>query len=157
LYKYTQCYYAKFCEQPKLLTAVTELASLYQYSKATPKNKREITAWRICKHSCFSRFLVIRSKKVHVLFDFVLGFTCTNNWHNYWFATYWNGINTNLIVKYRIVHGLKLCWIDLKLHRMIDLIIKKCSAQELVLCTSLFLSYCPLLIFILYFCPGHFS
>jgi hypothetical protein len=45
----------------------------------------------------------------------------------------------------------------LKLHRMIDLIKEKCSAQELVLCISYFLSYCPLLIFILYFCPGHFS
>jgi hypothetical protein len=46
---------------------------------------------------------------------------------------------------------------DLKLHRMIDLIKKKCSAQEQVLCIFYFLSYCPLLIFILYFCPGHFS
>jgi hypothetical protein len=46
---------------------------------------------------------------------------------------------------------------DLKLHRVIDLIKKKCIAQEPVLCISYFLSYCPLLIFILYFCPGHFS
>jgi hypothetical protein len=44
---------------------------------------------------------------------------------------------------------------DLKLHRMIDLIKKKCSAQEPLLCISNFFSYCPLLIFIL--CPGHFS
>jgi hypothetical protein len=34
--------------------------------------------------------------------------------------------------------------IDWKLHRMIDLIKKKCIAQELILCTSYFLSYCPL-------------
>jgi hypothetical protein len=47
--------------------------------------------------------------------------------------------------------------IDLKLHRMIDLIKKKCGAQEPVLCISYFYSYCPLLIFILYICPGHFS
>jgi hypothetical protein len=46
---------------------------------------------------------------------------------------------------------------DLKLHRMIDLIKKKCSVQEPVLCISYFLSYCPLLIFILNYCPGHFS
>jgi hypothetical protein len=31
---------------------------------------------------------------------------------------------------------------------MIDFIDKKCSTQKLLLCTSYFLSYCPLLIFI---------
>jgi hypothetical protein len=46
---------------------------------------------------------------------------------------------------------------DLKLKRMIDIIKKKCSAQEPVLCISYFSSYFPLLIFILYYCPGHFS
>jgi hypothetical protein len=39
----------------------------------------------------------------------------------------------------------------MKLHRIIDHIKKQCSAQEPVLWTSYFLSYCPLLIFILYF------
>jgi hypothetical protein len=52
---------------------------------------------------------------------------------------------------------LKYKAMDLKLHRMIDLIKKKCSAQELVLYNSYILSFCPLLIFILYFCLGHFS
>jgi hypothetical protein len=33
----------------------------------------------------------------------------------------------------------------------------KCSAQELVLCISYYLSYSPFLIFILNFCPGNFS
>jgi hypothetical protein len=46
---------------------------------------------------------------------------------------------------------------DLKLHRMIEVIKKKCSAKELVLCISYFLSYCPSLIFILYFCHRHFT
>jgi hypothetical protein len=41
--------------------------------------------------------------------------------------------------------------IDMKLHRMINLINKKCSVQELVLCISYFLSYCPLFIFIFHF------
>jgi hypothetical protein len=45
----------------------------------------------------------------------------------------------------------------MKLHRMIDHIKKKCSAQKPVLCISYCLSYWSLLIFILYFCPGPFS
>ena len=36
--------------------------------------------------------------------------------------------------------------IDFKLHVRIDIITKKCSAQKLLLFTSYFLSYCPLLI-----------
>ena len=37
--------------------------------------------------------------------------------------------------------------INLNLHRWIYLIEQKCSAQELLLCTSCFWSYCPLLFF----------
>ena len=45
----------------------------------------------------------------------------------------------------------------MKLHRWIDLIEEKCSAQEPLLCASYFLSYCPLLFFILNSCPEHNS
>ena len=47
--------------------------------------------------------------------------------------------------------------VDLKLHRMIDLIEQKSSAQEMVFCTSCFMSYCPLIMVILHFYPGHLS
>ena len=47
--------------------------------------------------------------------------------------------------------------INLKLCRWIDLIEQKRSTQELLLCTSYFWSYCPLLIFILHCCPDHNS
>ena len=42
--------------------------------------------------------------------------------------------------------------INMKLHRTIDLIERKCSAQEL--CISYFWIYWPLLIFMLNICPG---
>ena len=45
----------------------------------------------------------------------------------------------------------------LKLYRWIDLIKEKCSVQEPLLCPSYFWRYCPLLIFILNFCPDHIS
>ena len=43
---------------------------------------------------------------------------------------------------------------DLNIHRLIDLIEKKCRAQRLVLCTSWFFGLLPFLLFILYFCQG---
>ena len=47
--------------------------------------------------------------------------------------------------------------INLKLHRWIDLIKEKCSAQEPLLFISYFWSYCPLFIFKLQACPAYTS
>ena len=45
--------------------------------------------------------------------------------------------------------------IILKLHRWIDLIKEKYSAQEIIILPSYLWSYCPLFIFILNICPEH--
>ena len=50
-----------------------------------------------------------------------------------------------------------ISWIDSKPGINVWINDPECSAQELLLCTFYFLSYCPLLIVILYFCPGHIS
>ena len=45
----------------------------------------------------------------------------------------------------------------MKLHRLIDLIEEKCSAQDKLFQASYFWSFCPLFINILEFCPEHNS